>query len=1319
MVNGRKFNDGFESKGAQEMVDEAVKTIVVEVAGVDKVFEIVAACPNLSPQSPLDTPYYALASFNPGSLNEYYKVVADISIQNKEQPLLLARPINLCPENLDRALSNSHVISGSYIIPELCRPLPFPAHWLKRSLALQGIMPAVFCGVRVELLRRRLGIPSHIPSWALTQAVQQPSSLSRAAIPDITKRLEYVGDTALKYAYYLHEFVTDLERACTGLQSKFQNITRRQDFIDAAVRNNFLDLLMVKQKDSRQLSTENAWQISSADAPSFLRKSDSNGVGNGAEELDESARSDELESHSSTAEDSLAPLEGNVQDGLKMTEHDLRAVVRYIRAILGICYNYSGTSLVMAMCKKLWMWKFQDEVLGYIQSDGDVNSKNPRYHWEPESMPGPRGGRSTKLHQLSDAIGYQFKRPWRLKTALTHPSCTHSYVARAEKFTLNYKAFEILGAVALDLILAEHLFITAPELSQAEVNKILNPKLKNEIFGRCAAMAQLDMLMMHRVEFLNQEMHASRRELRSFEKQNGHTMLGFEVRKVWTELFRSLAGAVLVDSGFSLEEVRRVVLPPLNRFLPSLISKDAIPEEETNHFYRFIPTAIEAGAFEDPSCPLQRHEFYATAMTMTPAVNAEAPGPEASTAQTAPQGGKLPTCFVILTKRAIPNLAQAELFVPDSSRRMIVAFEPAVVGTVVLTDSQADMAERFQSKFFKSMFIPETYKAHRVRPFEKRYLLLPAVVAKGWPGEAGGEGTGWLLAWDLIQRVMKDEVPDSWNLFLEALCNVNVDVGALKVLARSVLESWGGCELWAEEVVHWDGVEDVEQSGCEALNDPEVCRAFRGLVMQNGKRLIQGRNLEVKGHTVEVSPAVAGTATVSLHTMEPAGSMDMVPGERYMELTGSSMNRMAVNLLRPVSLLAEKASTLPLRNCRLKPYTKGWLDLGQFLPSALHRFEGMLLAEDFRTQFDISPKVPTTALMGALTSKHACEPFDYDRLEYLGASVLKYMASHMLFKKGISVGEMSTIRFDIITRGAVLADECIHDVAGHIMNAKFLPATKRPLWHPPGVEPYILLGPGANEPTASSSGEDMPVGSAWRRSSRQLVSGQQEVNVGSANAVAKAVAAACFDYDSIEAAGSFFAAARVFPVQDWSAPVPEGRRFEQPKYEALEGVLGYRFNDMQTLGLAFTHSSMHMGADYEGLEFLGDAALELIVTQHLLKEHPSLSLGDIQVIRNRLLSNESWARLALTPPLQLHRLLIHNAGGLSGELEATARRLEAAAGVPPGLLEFSPQKVCSDMFESLAGAVLVDSGFSVEAMRRVFLPLMRGLLAAAVGGKGE
>jgi ribonuclease-3 len=91
----------------------------------------------------------------------------------------------------------------------------------------------------------------------------------------------------------------------------------------------------------------------------------------------------------------------------------------------------------------------------------------------------------------------------------------------------------------------------------------------------------------------------------------------------------------------------------------------------------------------------------------------------------------------------------------------------------------------------------------------------------------------------------------------------------------------------------------------------------------------------------------------------------------------------------------------------------------------------------------------------------------------------------------------------------------------------------------------------------------------------------------------------------------------------------------------LERRLGYRFLDRELLERALTHASYaheHPPAtDHDRLAFLGDAALSLVVAEHVASREPEAPVGVLTPRRAELVAGPRLARWALD--LELPALL--------------------------------------------------------------------------------
>ncbi len=144
----------------------------------------------------------------------------------------------------------------------------------------------------------------------------------------------------------------------------------------------------------------------------------------------------------------------------------------------------------------------------------------------------------------------------------------------------------------------------------------------------------------------------------------------------------------------------------------------------------------------------------------------------------------------------------------------------------------------------------------------------------------------------------------------------------------------------------------------------------------------------------------------------------------------------------------------------------------------------------------------------------------------------------------------------------------------------------------------------------------------------------------------------------------------------------------------VEQKLTYQFTNKALLEQALTHPSTGRTStkpsDFERLEFLGDAVLELVVSMELFSRHPRANEGELTKMRASIVSRHHLADIA-------------RALGL-GEDVLMSARLEAAGGR-------SSVSVLGNTLESLVGAIMEDSGFSAAA--RVAHHLLRESLEKA------
>ncbi|MGH2760215.1 MAG: ribonuclease III [Actinomycetota bacterium] len=155
------------------------------------------------------------------------------------------------------------------------------------------------------------------------------------------------------------------------------------------------------------------------------------------------------------------------------------------------------------------------------------------------------------------------------------------------------------------------------------------------------------------------------------------------------------------------------------------------------------------------------------------------------------------------------------------------------------------------------------------------------------------------------------------------------------------------------------------------------------------------------------------------------------------------------------------------------------------------------------------------------------------------------------------------------------------------------------------------------------------------------------------------------------------------------APTSDGRA-------TLREKLGVSFRDPSLFEVALTHRSFAYENDVaetnERLEFLGDAILNLCVTDLLYKRFPDLLEGDLAKLRASLVSEPALAGIAADLGL--------------GEAMQLGRGERSSGGT-------RKPSIMADGLEAVLGAIYVDGG--IQTIRKVVRSLFSELIEAAAG----
>jgi len=135
---------------------------------------------------------------------------------------------------------------------------------------------------------------------------------------------------------------------------------------------------------------------------------------------------------------------------------------------------------------------------------------------------------------------------------------------------------------------------------------------------------------------------------------------------------------------------------------------------------------------------------------------------------------------------------------------------------------------------------------------------------------------------------------------------------------------------------------------------------------------------------------------------------------------------------------------------------------------------------------------------------------------------------------------------------------------------------------------------------------------------------------------------------------------------------------KEKDFAEFERLIGAEFKDKDLLKQALTHRSFLNenknlnGGHNERLEFLGDAVLELVITDYLYNKYPDKNEGDLTSIRSALVNAQTCAEVARKIEVNDYLLLSR------GETKDVGR---------------ARQYILANALEAIIGAVYIDLGY--------------------------
>ncbi|KAJ4968818.1 hypothetical protein NE237_015519 [Protea cynaroides] len=368
------------------------------------------------------------------------------------------------------------------------------------------------------------------------------------------------------------------------------------------------------------------------------------------------------------------------------------------------------------------------------------------------------------------------------------------------------------------------------------------------------------------------------------------------------------------------------------------------------------------------------------------------------------------------------------------------------------------------------------------------------------------------------------------------------------------------------------------------------------------------------------------------------------------------------------------------------------------VPSIMHRLESLLIAVNLKKllsdHFTHNAPIPASKVLEAITTKGCQEEISLESLETLGDSFLKYVTCRHLFSTNIHhhEGLLSAQKDRMISNTVLCKLGCERKLPGFIRTEFFDPK----LWLIPGDQYELDVVLLSTMRKIYSKGK--------RKIKSKVVADVVEALIGVYLSTCGELAALLF--------------------MDWLGMkvdlvnVPYERPFlAHPERHINISYIGsqlkYSFHEPALLVEALTHGS-YMFSEiprcYQRLEFLGDSVLDYLITTYFYEEYPGIFPGQLTDLRSATVNNECYARAVVKAGLYKH--VLHASSELHNQITSADINFEQSSlGSTFGWdSETDFPKVFGDILESLAGAVLVDSGYDHNVVWETVKPLLEPMV---------
>lgn len=305
-----------------------------------------------------------------------------------------------------------------------------------------------------------------------------------------------------------------------------------------------------------------------------------------------------------------------------------------------------------------------------------------------------------------------------------------------------------------------------------------------------------------------------------------------------------------------------------------------------------------------------------------------------------------------------------------------------------------------------------------------------------------------------------------------------------------------------------------------------------------------------------------------------------------------------------------KHRMLPVDKCRVDRLPFEFSQFAMLIPSIMHEAELYIAADFCRSSLLSSVQINDLSLIVTATAASAArEQTDYQRMEFLGDSMLKYytsltlMAEHLTWHEGF----LSAKKDHVVSNTRLASSALQLGLGKFIRTTQFTGLKWRPLYTSKLIADRAKDARDMSTKTLADVVEAL-IGAAYVD--------------GGANKVLNCLAVFL---PEVAWAQPSLHIEKLRATYDDSVQYP-------PPFSRLENLINYTFEKKSLLVEALTHPSHHGSktcASYQRLEFLGDSILDNIIVTNAYRHKPPIPTPSLHLIRTALVNGSFLAFLCL------------------------------------------------------------------------------------------